>query len=452
MLTYQDFEKASDKAAFAIKAIQEHKASEIYRVAVDADAYDRQLNTTILEYTKKLFTLTGEPLVDFTASNNKITSNYFRRLNSQRNSYLLGNGVTFAGDGTKEKLGQDFDGALKKLGYKALIHGVSFGFWNVDNLHVFPVTEFVPFWDENTGALMAGVRFWQLDTDKPLNFVVYEIDGYAKYRDNKGRLETLTEKRPYKERVQYTPALGEEVVGGDNYSALPIIPMYGSELKQSTLVGMKRAIDSYDLIRSGFANDLTDCAQIYWLIKNAGGMGDDDLARFRDRLKFTHIAGIDTDGGAGAEAVTQEIPYAARTEYLERIRNGIYEDFGAFDVSGVSASAKTATEINAAYQPLDETADDYEYQVIEFVQQLLNLIGIEDYPTFKRNRIANQLEQTQMVLQAATYLDEQTVLEKLPWLTPDEVENIMERKANEEVTMFNDKEPTTAEEQPQSEV
>ena len=325
---------------------------------------------------------------------------------------------------------------MKKLGYKSLIHGVSFGFWNVDNLHVFPITEFVPFWDENTGALMAGVRFWQLDTDKPLNFVVYEVDGYAKYRNNNGSLETLAEKRPYKERVQYTPALGEEVVGGDNYSALPIIPLYGSELKQSTLVGMKRAIDSYDLIRSGFANDLTDCAQIYWLIKNAGGMDDDDLARFRDRLKFTHIAGIDTDGGAGAEAVTPEIPYAARTEYLERIRNGIYEDFGAFDVSSVSASAKTATEINAAYQPLDETADDYEYQVIEFIQQLLNLIGIEDNPTFKRNRIANQLEQTQMVLQAATYLDEQTVLEKLPWLTPDEVENIMERKANEEVTMF----------------
>ena len=438
MLTYQDFEKSGDKAAFALNAIQEHKASEVYRVAVDADAYDRQLNTTILEYTKKLFTLTGEPLVDFTASNNKITSNYFRRLNAQRNSYLLGNGVTFEGDTTKEKLGQNVDGALKKLGYKALIHGVSFGFWNVDALHIFPVTEFVPFWDENTGALMAGVRFWQLDTDKPLNFVVYEVDGYAKYRDNKGRLETLTEKRPYKERVQYTPALGEEVVGGDNYSALPIIPLYGSELKQSTLIGMKRAIDSYDLIRSGFANDLTDCAQIYWLIKNAGGMGDDDLARFRDRLKFTHIAGIDTDGGAGAEAVTQEIPYAARTEYLERIRNGIYEDFGAFDVSGVSASAKTATEINAAYQPLDETADDYEYQMIEFIQQLLNLIGVEDNPTFKRNRIANQLEQTQMVLQAATYLDEQTVLEKLPWLTPDEVENIMERKANEEVIMFNE--------------
>lgn len=437
MLTFQDFQKASDKVAFAINAIQEHKASEVYQTAVDADAYDRQMNTTILDYTKKLFTLTGEPLVDFTASNNKITSNYFRRLNSQRNSYLLGNGVTFEQDSTKARLGTSFDGVLKKLGYKALIHGVSFGFWNVDALHIFPVTEFVPFWDENTGALMAGIRFWWLDTDKPLQFVIYEIDGYAKYRKSDSGIETLVEKRPYKQRVEYTPALGTEIVGGDNYSSLPIIPLYGSELKQSTLIGMKREIDSYDLIRSGFANDLTDCAQIYWIVKNAGGMSDDDLARFRDRLKFTHIAGIDTDSGAGADAVTQEPPYNARTAYLERIRSGMYEDFGGFDVTSFAGATKTATEINAAYQPLDECADDYEYQIIEFIQQLLALTGISDNPTFKRNRIANQYEQTQMVMLAATYIDEQTVLEKLPWLTPDEVQTILDRKDGEDMERFN---------------
>src|SRR5574344_965035 len=369
-----------------------------------------------------------------------------------RNSYLLGNGVTFEQDSTKARLGASFDGMLKNLGYKALIHGVSFGFWNVDNLYIFPVTEFVPFWDENTGALMAGVRFWQLDTDKPLQFVVYELDGYAKYRQDSSGLTTVVEKRPYKLRTATTPALGTEVVGGDNYSSLPIIPMYGSELKQSTLVGMKRAIDSYDLIRSGFANDLTDCAQIYWIVKNAGGMTDNDLARFRDRLKFTHIAGIDTDSGAGADAVTQEIPYAARTEYLERIRSGIYEDFGAFDVANISAAAKTATEINAAYQPLDECTDDYEYQVIEFIAQLLGLVGIDDYPTFKRNRIANQLEQTQMVLQAAIYLDEQTVLEKLPWLTPDEVQTVLDRKDGEDMGRFNQAGTEPTEEQTNEQV
>ena len=49
-----------------------------------------------------------------------------------------------------------------------------------------------------------------------------------------------------------------EVVGEENYSALPIVPLWGSRLKQSTLVGNRQAIDSYDLVYSGFADDLRD--------------------------------------------------------------------------------------------------------------------------------------------------------------------------------------------------
>ena len=455
MFTFQDFEKASNKAAFCLNAISEHRTSVAFLIANDADLYDRQKNPTVEQTVATMYDLRGAKTVDFTANPHKVVSNFFRQLNVQRNSYLLGNGVTFMDEKTKNKLGQDFDGALKKLGYKALIHGVSFGFWNVDTLHVFPLTEFVPFWDENTGALMAGVRFWRLADDKPLQFVIYEIDGFSKYcKDNSGLVEVAA-KRPYKERVSYSPAMGEEVVGGDNYSALPVIPLYGSDLRQSTLVGMSRTIDAYDLAMSGYSDEVIDFIGEYLIAKNAGGMTDEDLLRFRDRLKLIRMAAVDTDSGVGIDSITRTIQHDAKDALLDRLRSQLYSDFGGLDVVNISASAKTATEINAAYQPLDEMADDYEYQIIEFIRQLLNLIGVDDYPTFKRNRIANQMEQTQMVLQAATYLDEQTVLEKIPWLTPDEVQTVLERKDGEDIERFNAKDeqeqtvpPQNAEESP----
>ena len=130
--------------------------------------------------------------------------------------------------------------------------------------------------------------------------------------------------------------------------------------------------------------------------------------------------------------------------YLQQIRAGIYEDFGALDVTSISAGSKTATEINAAYQPLDENADDFEYQVIECVQQILALIGAEDTPIFKRNRISNQLEQVQMVMLEAPYLDDETLLSKLPNITPDEIEEILKRKDAEDRGRFN-AEPDAAE-------
>lgn len=190
---------------------------------------------------------------------------------------------------------------------------------------------------------------------------------------------------------------------------------------------------TYDLVRSGFANDLSDVSQIYWIINNAGGMTEEDKAKFRQDLLYRHMATADGDSGVEIKPYTQEIPYQARKEYLTSIRSGIYEDFGGLDVHTIAAGA-TNDHIDAAYQPLDENADDFEYQIIECVQQLLALQGIsgaEATPTFKRNRISNQKEQVEIVMMEAPYLDDETILNKLPNISPDEVDVIMKRKEDE---------------------
>lgn len=445
MLTYQDFEQAgedpAERMAMVKAAIEQHIRSRDYRIARDADLYDRQMNKTINDYVQTIFNLSGSKLVDFTASNSKIASNFFNRLNTQRNMYSLGKGVSFVDasetgpDSTKEMLGPHFDHDLQTAAYYALIHGVSFGFWNVDRLFVFPLTEFAPLWDETDGTLRAGIRFWRLDQTRPMQAVLYEEDGYTRLKtegEGETRFVQVDDKRPYIEQVSYTPADGiEQVVAGENYSALPIVPLWGSRLHQSTLIGMRQAIDSYDLIRSGFANDLSDCAEIYWLVSNAGGMDDADLERFRDRLKLHHIATVDSDAGQAVTPYAQEPPYQARKQYLDDIRAEIYEDFGALDVHTVAAGA-TNDHIDAAYQPLDENAADFEYQISEFVQQILSLMGIEDTPIFKRQRISNQSEQVSMVVQESEWLDQETILRKLPNIDPAEVPAILDRLASEE--------------------
>lgn len=454
LLTYQDFEEykqRGDTSGFIRIAIENHRASPMFADAITADAYDHQHNVTIHEYVQRIFTIAGEPIEDFTASNNKIASNFFHRLNTQRCTYSLGNGISFQNDSIKEKLGSDFDTQLWDLGFKALIHGVSFGFWNVNKLYVFPLTEFVPLWDEYDGTLKAGIRFWRLAPDKPTTAILYEIDGYTRYKsvdDESLAFKVEQEQRAYKTKISYTPAGGPEVVGVENYSSLPIVPLWGSKLHQSTLVGMREAIDSYDLIRSGFANDLTDCSEIYWIISNCGGMEAEDLAKFRDRLKINHIANADE---GEVTPYTQDIPYQARKQYLTDIRADIYENFGGLDVHTIAAGA-TNDHIDAAYQPLDENADDFEYNVIEFVQQVLTLMGIDAVPIFKRNRISNQKEQTEMVLQAAQYLDEETVISKLPFITPDEIKAILRRKDTEDVDRMTRGEPTESPEEAQEQV
>ena len=448
MLTYQEFLEEKNKGEnamrdFIVNAISQHKASDEYRTAIDADAYDKQQNTTIMSYIKYMYNTMGAQVEDFTASNNKICSNFFHRLNVQRNTYLLGNGVSFTDhkvetlnedgtktviDETKARLGNKFDVALKKGGYKALIHGVNFGFWNYDHLVFFPITQFVPLWDEDTSNLRGGIRFWQLKADKPMMIVLYEEDGYTKYRKTKkdAKLQEVEPKRGYIKITTGTAEGGIDTIEYSNYKSFPIVPLWGSDLHQSTLVGMKGGIDTFDLVRSGFANDLDDVAQIYWILSGADGMSEKDLADFRTRLKLHHIAKVDEENSS-VTPHTQEVPYQARETFCTAVRNQIYEDFGGLDVHTIAAGA-TNDHIDAAYQPMDEEADDYESQVTDFIYAILDIMGVQDNPTFKRNRISNQQQQTDMVLGAAEYLDEETVLNKLPFVTVDEVSQIMARK------------------------
>ena len=301
MLTYQDFERSADRIEFIARLIAQHEGSEMVKTAKIADEYDAQRNVTIGEYVQKIYNAAGIPVHNYIASNNKIASNFFRRLNTQRCTYSLGNGVTFARDEIKARLGDKFDTQLKHAGYLALKHGISFVFLNLAQVHVFPLTEFAPLWDEETGALRAGVRYWRVDAQKPAFAVLYEQDGYTRYRASGkgvGKLEEAEPKRAYRLKQQKAPVdAAPEVVGAENYAGLPIVPLWGSSLRQSTLIGLRQSIDSFDLIRSGFANDLQDCAQIYWLLENFGGMSDEDLAQFRDRLLFQHTAVIDTQSG-----------------------------------------------------------------------------------------------------------------------------------------------------------
>lgn len=440
MITYQDFAElwAANKSSALAAVVEDWRGGKIFKTAVLADTYDRQENDTINNFVKRIFALSGEQIRDFTASNAKIASNFFRRLNTQRNTYSLGNGVSFARDGVKERFGAQFDTKLFRAGYLSLVHGVSFCYWSGE-LHPFEATEFAPLWDEETGVLRAGVRFWQIDHSKPRYMVLYEQDGFTKYKDEEGEITEVAPKRTYLQTVRYSDFGGIEIIDGHNYAALPIVPLYGSVLRQSTLVGLRSQIDSYDLIRSGFANDLTDVSQIYWIIENYGGMSDSDLARFRDRLKLNHIATADTSEGGKITPYAQDIPFQARQAYLDSLEKSIYRDFGALDVHSVSASS-TNDHLEAAYQPLDENADDFETQIIEFVQTLgSSIIGLpaaDCTPLFKRNRISNQAQTVEMLVQAAEWLDEETIIKNLPFITVDEIEGILQRRAADELGRY----------------
>jgi hypothetical protein len=438
MKTYQDFLEVAEKSdrermEFVLSAINNHKDSDLYKQAVIAKEYDAHRNVTIANFQKLLYTLNGKVIPDNYSPNYKLRSNFFANFITQETQYLLGNGVTLKKGENKAKLGAGFDTRLQDAAHDALVGGVSYGFWNLDHLEVFDVTEFVPLLDEENGALRSGIRFWQVCTSKPLRATLFEPDGFTQYIRRSGEEMMILEPKRGYVAVEATSEIdGTELLAYQNYPGFPIIPMYGNRAKQSELVGQREAIDCYDLIKSGFANTVDDASVIYWTISNAGGMDEIDMARFKESMRRIGVGLVDDDG-AKAEAHTITIPVEAREALLSRISDDLYRDFQMLDVTKLQGGQKTATEINAAYQPMDNKVDQFEYCVIDFLQALFKIVGIEDEPSFTRSKVTNQLEQTQMVLLAANYLDDETILNKLPWLTQEEVAEILKRKAAEDI-------------------
>lgn len=442
MKTYQDLievgEDEKQRMAFVLRTINEHKVSKPYKLAKDAELYASGRNATIMSYQKLLYTITGKAVPDNYSANHKCASGFFKRFVTQEAAYLLGNGIAFENDATKDKLGKDIDSILYKGAKSALVQGCAFGFYNNDHVEMYDLTEFAPLYDEENGALSAGVRFWQVDDSKPLRATLFELDGYTDYIRRKGEdIEVLHEKRPYIQIVKSSEVDGDIIFDGRNYPTFPIVPLWANPEKQSELVGKREQIDCYDLIKSGFANDLDDASMIYWTLENCGGMSDIDLVRFKERMKFIGVANMDGgDDGSRATAHTLDVPYQSREAYLARLEKDLYKDCMALDTEQIAAGQVTATQIEAAYEPLNEKTDEFELCLHEFINGILTVAGIEDTATFKRSQIVNRKEEVEMILLAAEYLDDETILRKLPFLTEDEIEGILMRKDSEEADRY----------------
>ena len=458
--TYQDLvavgldEKV--RMQFIESVINDHRSSKKYRDAAVANEYYAKRNVTITQFQKFLYTMSGKKVTDIYSANYKTKTAFFRSMVIQQTQYVLSNGITFANKKTKERLGRDFDYQIQNAAKKAMVDGVSFCFYNYDHIEVFGFADtpscpgFAPLYDEDTSLLRAGVRYWYSGTDgqNVLHATLYEEDGYATYIHKHGSdMEQVDTKRGYIKTATSTADNLISEVAYSNYPSFPIVPLYANDLHESELIGLRESIDCYDYIKNGLANDIDDTAGIYWTIKNSGGFDDEDMVKFLDRLKTVKAASVNADD-ADIESHTVEIPVEARTRMLEILRTDLYRDAMLFNVAEISAASKTATEIRAAYQLQDDKCGDFEYLITDTIIKILAIAGIDDVPSYKWNRIANQTEETQMVLTAANYLDDEAVLNHLPWLTPEEVEGILKRKSAEELNRFN----VTTQKEPQEPV
>ncbi len=440
-ITWQDYLGASDKMALLLEAIRRYKASPAFHRALEANCYFRGENSAVARKT----ILRARKIEGRDASGrrrirsgtedvvgNRIASAFLFRFVTQQNQFLLSEGVSLPED-AKHALGADFDHQLERLGECALLHGCAWGFWNADHIEVIEAAKnaysgFFPLLDEMTGEMMLGVQFWQIAPDRPMYVRIFDEEGVRILREDRTGLSLAGEKEPYC-RTLVEDALESAVITEEGYGRIPLIPLKANtEAASEFTPAIKAKIDAYDTILSDFADNLDRANDVYWVLNNFGGTMDEvaELLEQINRVKAVANISDGSGNGATAEPRTIEVPYAARREALDLLERALYQDYMALDMDALTGGSLTNVAIRAAAANLNLKADRYEWQVRQFVQSLLSLIG---HPTedirFNRQTIANDSEVVQDIYAMRQDIDQRTALRLNPYIQEEEIEGLM---------------------------
>ena len=447
MITYQDFQNTLNNGTSITNAVESvisaHQGSSLYLNARVANDYFNGINRTIEQFQKFIYDTYGTKVPDIWSPNHKIACHDYRYLIIQKSLYLLGNGVSFGDPETKVALGKTFDQRAVDMLIEALNGAVSFSFVNIDHIEVFSIREFAPLYDEETGALRAGVRWWQLEDGKPLRATLFEMDGYTEFiRPKNAKMTILAEKRPYKVKVAVSDATGETILDGENYPSFPIVPLYNYG-KRSEMTGNREIFDAIDLMTSGFINNVDSGEVIYWLLKNDSGMSQPEINRLIQQIKSTHVVNVDAEDDI--QAHSPDVKYQASEAAISRLREQAYDNLMGLDIRKIAGGAATATQIKAAYEPLNNQTDLIEMQVTDWIIRVLEVLGIDDMPSYTRSVIVNRTEEINALSAAADHLSEEYVCNKILELFGDidKADEVRSQRIEEGAeTFINDVEPS----------
>lgn len=436
--TFQDFSSADDKGVFIVDLISDFKASSFYANGVEARKYYKGENSNILARKPYYYSSTGELKEDKYKANNQIPSSFLTKIINQQTSYLFSNGVTL-NDDIKDKLDKKLDLKLQDLSDNAQLDGISWAYVYLNKnrleLAVWKGIEFIPLYDERTSELKAGVRFWQIDSDKPIYAELYEMDGKTDLEIKDGKLTNIGEKVPYKIKKR-VDKITETVIGEENWSALPILPLPTNSYNGSVFnTSLKNQIDLYDIIQSDFGNNLEDTKDVYWVLKNYAGQ---DMGEFLASYKEHKMIQVEDDGDAKAETI--DVPYQAREIALKILEENIYKTTMALDTAQLAGSALTATAIKSLFVNLDLKTDRLERYALEFMENLISFyneqfVESDDYEIqFIRRSLINDTEVIQNIISsyATGIMSLETAIEKNPYIEDalKELERLQEEKTN----------------------
>lgn len=445
-----DPEKATMSLAQIVsEEIREFKASEQYKIMLEAETYYRN-RSSVQEKTNDVAN----------RSNAKIERPILKKLVDQKANYLLSKPWTVDtksetyGAALDEVFDQTFRRKIKSLGKGAVKSGIAWiqPFFDDDGKLAFmriPSTEVVPLWrDSERTKLDAFIRFYDqiiyigirkhTITHAELWWTggvkYFKTDAFA----GTGAGDFRVDKDHGEESSDWTEP--HFVVGNKayNWDQVPIAWLKYNEEELPLCYFIKDLIDDINWQNSVTADVLRDVAKFIYILKNYGGT---DLAEFLKDLKEHMAIKVSADGGV--DKLQADLNIDAVMAFLDNERRDIYDFAAAVDTKDPDLGSASGTAINFRYMDLDSDCDslgtelkDTFHRLKLFIDVYFQITGRGDFTkedfdiVFNMDLPVNETDVINNARNSDGILSKRTILQNHPWVedVDEELEQIKTEK------------------------
>lgn len=351
-------------------------------------------------------------------ANNKIGFSFFTDMVTQKVDTLFRETPTIETDfEINKRFKKEFGYALRSAAERTSAQAVSYLILGANgSINVFPADRAIAFYDDETTEIRAFIRWW---TVSGLNGVattyweVYTEDGVTTYKNKP--ITVVRPLTPYNFKILSSAISTKTIYEKSN--GLPIVEFWNNEYKISDFsTNIRSKIDIIDIVQSGFANNIEDFSDAFWVIKTQdGGMlteqyYQDFLANIQRTRKIL---------GDDAEMKQFQIPTEARAKFVEIMKDDLIRDAGIVDTKSLTNGNLTATAIKAARASLDTRVSKFEWQAYSVANKLLDMYFLQnnvmpEYDvTFNKYSLINQTEIVQNAVSLRGTITELSYLEML---------------------------------------
>ena len=413
--------------------------------------------------------------VDQSKGNKHVTNNFQKLLVDQKAAYIVGNPVVFEitnkemAEETKEKAIEDINDILGE-GFEDVvvdwITGASNKAW--ETVHVFidsegslkyeivPSEQIIPIYDTNhEKQINQIIRYYEVtvvDNDGKEStryaaewWTTVDVTYYLQNEHGDYELDVNYKQNPAPHYYKYNTA-NKKNKKGLGWGKVPFILLANNSKQTTDLEPIKRYIDAYDAVTSGFLNDIKDIQTAIWVLKGYEGT---DLSEFMQNLiKFKAIK-LEADEHAGAEPERLEIPVEARKVILELLDNKIYSIGQGVDLNKlVKNTSGVALKIlftgldmkaNTLIRKLKKVFEELTWFICEFIK--LDSKTLYDYKDFgfviNKSTIYNIKELCDNIVTMSPFMSKATAVANNPYVEDAKAElELMEKEEAAEVDAY----------------